>query len=451
MKLIITFHKRNIYYILLVLLFCVYDFTILFQNYFGKIYSIVGVLSVLLAFYICCKILKFNIQKTLLAIIILSINSSYTSVFPIEYSSFPITWYLLAILMLIIVCFANGISKNIYFLVCLAVVVYFVVNLSWMNNNFVNSLNQLINILLFLLLLAFSKKIALAVGVVRHTELTYIFFTEVLIYSLMVILSYVAYNYSGIALGKIDLMNYRISYSATFNDYSFATLYIAAAITIIIVFIIEKQIKYNRFFFYGLLAIYLIAIIIINARTGIIALAISIGILILYESIFSCKIKAVLILPAALIIGGILFNTILQNRGGQALLDSSGRIEGYMAALNIFRNHPWLGTGFGIQNYTDISHMAIPHNLFIQYLVQFGIVGLVIVLFIVVDTFFKLIKKNGVYKWAVLTIFIGSMFIPDIISSHYLIVILILALCYEKPSALIVERNTNESSRKVDL
>lgn len=451
MKLTIRFNKKSVYYILMIVLFGVYDFTILFQNYFGKIYSIVGVFAVLVAFYICYKVLRFNIYKTLLTILILSINSSYTSIFPVEYSSLPITWFLITTAMLIIVSFTRGISRNIYFFLSLFAIFYFVINLSWLKSNFINSLNQLINLVLFLLLLCCSGKIVSGIGFIKHRELTYIFFAEVLIYSLMIILSYVAFNNSGMVLGKIDLMNNRISYSATFGDYSFSTLYIVTAMMIIIMFIIKGQIEYNRIFLCGLLVIYLIGIIIVNARTGVFALGISTGIAILYESLILRNLRALSILPVVLIVGWILLRIILENRGGQELIDSSGRLEGYKIALDVFKEYPWLGTGFGVENYSAISHIAIPHNLFIQYLVQFGIMGFAAVLLVLIDIFSRLIKKRGVYKWALLTVFWGSMFIPDIISSHYLIVILILALGYEEPLNIVVERNTNESSRKTDL
>ena len=419
------------------IIFGIYDFTILFKNYIGNVYALTGVLAVFSTFCICKRILMFNIYKTLLILIILSINSSYTSIFPVEYSSLPITWFLISIVVLIVVCFSNGIKKNIYFILSLLAVIYFVINLLWMKSNFINSLNQLINILLFLLIMCCVKNLVLNLSNIKHIELTYFFFVEVMLYSLMVIVAYIGYNNSKMFLGTIELMNNRTAYAATFADYSFSTLYIATAMVVVVALIIKRKIKYNRVFWYGLLIIYTFAIIAVNARTGIFAFAVSVGIIIFYESIVVHNIRALLIVPVMLFIGIMMISITLQNRGGQNLLDSSGRIEGYRIALDIFKDYFWVGTGFGIQNYSAITHMAIPHNLFIQYLVQFGIVGFIALLVVIVDIFHKTLKKRGVYIWALLTIFLGAMLIPDILSSHYLIVILILALCCEDPINLV--------------
>ena len=78
----------------------------------------------------------------------------------------------------------------------------------------------------------------------------------------------------------------------------------------------------------------------------------------------------------------------------------------------------------------ELMHTTIPHNFFIQYLAQFGMIGFLIIFM----GFFPVVKKNlldrnSVGKWALVTIIVGAMFIPDIINSHFLSVILLVAVC----------------------
>ncbi|HFM7253030.1 TPA: hypothetical protein ACG92L_002418, partial [Enterococcus faecium] len=65
---------------------------------------------------------------------------------------------------------------------------------------------------------------------------------------------------------------------------------------------------------------------------------------------------------------------------------------------------------------------------FIQYLLQTGIIGTLIIL----SGFFKFtyeeLKKSGCYKWLFLMIVVGAMFIPDIVSSRFLYAIVVLCM-----------------------
>ena len=108
------------------------------------------------------------------------------------------------------------------------------------------------------------------------------------------------------------------------------------------------------------------------------------------------------------------------------MLNSSGRIDGYIEGLKCFMEHFWIGNGFGIQNY----ELTIPHNLIVQYLAQFGVIGFSIILLGIYPVLKKvLFNKESIIRWTVMTVIIGAMFIPDIVSSHYLTVVIVLAFC----------------------
>ena len=117
------------------------------------------------------------------------------------------------------------------------------------------------------------------------------------------------------------------------------------------------------------------------------------------------------------------------NRTGQSLFDGSGRIEGYISGIKVFLDHMMMGLGPGTSNYKNQVGRAIPHNMIIQFLAQFGIIGSFILFLGFIPTVRRIIMNNNIPKWAFITIIIGSMFIPDIISSHYFTVVTLLSLC----------------------
>ena len=123
------------------------------------------------------------------------------------------------------------------------------------------------------------------------------------------------------------------------------------------------------------------------------------------------------------------FMTMASNRMSQSLLESSNRIQGYLNGLNVFKSNLIMGLGFGTQNFKNATGQAIPHNLIIQFLAQFGLFGFGILLITFIPITRKIISNNNCFKWAFLTVIIGAMLIPDIISSHFLSVVTVCALC----------------------
>ncbi|MCK1233070.1 hypothetical protein MX022_03220 [Streptococcus uberis] len=166
-----------------------------------------------------------------------------------------------------------------------------------------------------------------------------------------------------------------------------------------------------------------------TARTGLYSLVL---VLILYylfnlrtlnwRSFFSILITPVLFVR--------IFEIVLLKRGKQSLLSSSGRVQNYIDALQIFSSNPkniLVGIGLGKEEIISRGLSFIPHNFIIQFLLQLGILGLIFIFLVFLNYYYYDFSHSGIIKWIILYIVISSMFVPDIFSSRFLSVVLVLA------------------------
>lgn len=104
-------------------------------------------------------------------------------------------------------------------------------------------------------------------------------------------------------------------------------------------------------------------------------------------------------------------------------IDTSGglRLNFYKNSLKLLKKHPWLGTGTGSfsQAYSSISkdHRADtnnPHNEYLNIAVQFGLLGIIVLLFLFYMHWhesFKLVPIRKKFSQAILvSIVVGSLF-----------------------------------------
>ena len=84
--------------------------------------------------------------------------------------------------------------------------------------------------------------------------------------------------------------------------------------------------------------------------------------------------------------------------------------------------------GLGITSFSNQFGVEIPHNFFIQYLAQIGIVGLTFLLIYLFNIFRGIRVGHDVFL-PLLLVLIGSMAIPDICNSRYFVVIIMIASC----------------------
>lgn len=426
------------YGIFINLLYMLYDFSILFENRIGSgIQVLMGFSLFFITFFILRKILGFSIPATICITMVVEINSSYNNIFATSYSSFPLTWFLLSSILLLFVLILKRINYNkAYGSVFLLLLLFLLYSANDNQYNLVNALSQFVNIIVFLLLLANSNNLA----TVWSEKLEFIVFRlytiSVFSFALMVVIQKFLYEKYSIKLGSIMVVYNRVSYGATMGDYSFSTLYIATGIIILLCSMVINRYYFTKVVTSALIMWFLLALLYVNARTGIFALIISLAIMLSYYIIIKKKYRYFILVLLAIPIIAFILNTMSSNRGEQYLLDGSNRIEGYNRGLSVFASHFFTGTGFGVQNYKLTTGYTIPHNLIIQYLAQLGLLGFIAILFGVYPLFRAFRLSRTPFKWALVTILAGSMFIPDIISSHYLTVVAVMVMVCAKTKGL---------------
>jgi O-antigen ligase len=90
--------------------------------------------------------------------------------------------------------------------------------------------------------------------------------------------------------------------------------------------------------------------------------------------------------------------SILTGSGsGDAGLSSNGRSELWSTAYSAFGAHPLIGIGTGSFSSVTTTSQLYPHNVFLEAAVEFGIVGLMLVVIFVEDVAARLIRA---WRWA---------------------------------------------------
>ncbi len=407
----------------------IYDFSVLLSGMIGqKVHIVLGFISLAVFFILAVKGMHMKMLNALLFLLAVSINSSYTSIGSIPYSRLPLTWFFVASVGLIFLCYIK-VRKNLAFFSAIFFCSFFVVSLLVTPPlEFANALNQMVNILVFLLLLSCVGKLKDIYNARINSSMMLLYLGSVFVFSLMIIVQKYLYESKGISVGHIGRFAKRISYAATFYDFSFATLYVASGFCLLLAGICYKKRLLSWKTSLIFMVIYLYAILLINARTGMVALVI--GTFLMFNSLVIRQKRLKILLIEICAVPIVLVLLVMMSTRRADMFGGSGRLGGYILGLQCFARHFLFGSGFGSRNYVELMHTTIPHNFFIQYLAQFGMIGFLIIFM----GFFPVVKKNlldrnSVGKWALVTIIVGAMFIPDIINSHFLSVILLVAVC----------------------
>lgn len=368
--------------------------------------------------YLFRKYKKVDLNIVFLSMFILSIPVSFVSILGTDSGSFPLTWYMFFLLILFVINF-KSIKKQYLFL---SFVFTFIVIISLFQSI---SLEGLVKQALMIYCLIFSFFIGY--NMKKKYKCYYLYLLDIYLisvksYVFQIVLQFILYNLFNIKIGLIDIMgNGRIVYSALFNDYSFASLYIATGL---IVYFIRLYTKRSIIFQNIINIVFLtVGIFIVNSRTGLYSFAVVLVLYFILNWNKNVAISALLVIISIILVPDLL-DLIISQRGGQALLDSSNRNILVIEGLKIFFDNPIIGIGLGLDN--SIKYIkTIPHNFFVQYLMQIGIIGTGAIV-----GFFVCIRKEINYKkeafWMLLIVLLGSMFIPDIVSSRYIQSIIII-------------------------
>ncbi|WP_221685555.1 O-antigen ligase family protein [Enterococcus faecium] len=376
-------------------------------------------------YYMWCLKKYFCLADSLLLTSILFIPTSTISILGTSYSSLPLTWHNLIIIILMLYIIIEG-TLNRSYLIILFLFICFGISTSMFLPFLIDALKQLMTISLFICSFLIGKRFKM-----YSKNLTMIgwnfYFIGVVSMAFQVYLQRVYILSTGVIIGNYAEMGLnRIAYAGLMGDFSFAGLYLATGC--LYAFLKYVDLKNWKLLFFIIIEVFLLgAILCVSARTGLVSLFVTMTLYYLFN-INRISVPHLLVLIGGIITTPYILVMLMAGRSGQSLLDSSGRLENYMSSLNAFSDKYLIGYGLGLNNLYTLLGVAVPHNFFIQYLLQTGIIGTLIIL----SGFFKFtyeeLKKSGCYKWFFLMIVVGAMFIPDIVSSRFLYAIVVLCM-----------------------
>lgn len=370
--------------------------------------------------YCASRFLKGKVINALFECMIISMPVSFLSIMGSDYGALPVSWF--NIFFIITIIYAS-ISKKLSGLPWLSMVIILGIIECLLGSDLRNAINQYINILLFSLSFVIGRSVFYNS---KFGITTYILLMKIisLAYAIAIIVQN-TFIKRGLDIGFFDYMGGgRLSLGATFTDYSFASLFLFIGISIYLMYFGKSYLSKMI----NVICIILIfsANFIINARTGIMGFFIAILIYAMFM-VLRVKKKAFIIITACCFLPIIFFSAIyISNSRDQSLFNGSGRLDTYKVGLLTFSQHPITGIGLGVQNYKKVLHETIPHNFIIQYLAQTGVFFTCILLAPLFVILFISYKKNMRILLSLLTMIAGGMFIPDLISSRFICLIVIL-------------------------
>ena len=411
--------KYHIFSILIGVLFLFYS--LLPQN----------IVAILLIGYIgsSVKYLKKSADwfNSILITSIYLIPLSFISIIGTSTVEFPIAWFHFAVITLAILSLKNvDVSPQYHFYIGLFALFGFFNCIS--QRDIADAFKQFLIIILFFFTFYVSEAVRNKKQYLYPALLESYTGSTIIISLQVIIQKYMATSY-GIMLGHLDNYAERTAWGGLMGDYSFTTLYIATGIMLVILYYLEYK-KINLYTFLILSGILAYGQISVSSRTGWVALGAGF-LLYLFDRKKRIKIGRLFLLITAFIIAiPYFFDMLLSNRAD--ITSSSGREENYIAALDYFLDNFLVGVGLGLNNLYQQTREGVPHNFFIQYLVQVGIIGTLIITLPFIHFWKQNVRNTGGVKYLFVIVAIGSMFIPDIVSSRFLYGVLILIAASNK-------------------
>lgn len=374
--------------------------------------------------------IRYNLFYSLLITSIYLIPTSFISILGGGTDEFPIAWFHLLILSLTILSLLKTRISRAYHIY---IFLYFSIIglLCFFQNDIFDALKQFFVILFFLFSFYITEHVRKDKNRESYTTTIYdVYLGSSLAVSLQVIIQKIVVDNLGIILGHSDTYAERVAWGGLMGDYSFTTLYIATGIMLVILYYLEYK-RIGLFAFIVLLSFLAYGQVSVTARTGWVALGAGVA---LYFFVNIKRInhsKLILVIIAFIIAIPYLYEMLLSSRGTD-VISSSGRTENYIVAIDYFLDNFFMGIGLGLKNLYQQTREGVPHNFFVQYLLQVGVIGTIIIT-LPFMYFWKLnIRKQSGIKYIFIVTFFGSMFIPDIVSSRFLYGVLILIAASKK-------------------
>ncbi|MFP3846776.1 O-antigen ligase family protein [Priestia filamentosa] len=435
--------SSNLYEILIISL---YNISILFYQIIGQPFTMLLGFGMFI-WFIQRKRGGWNVPQKLTFLSCIYVPTSFISILGTSYGSFPLTWYHVVLISLYIVILFRGFKIGFYFFSPLMMLLLGGYSL-FISVSVSDTAKQLLTISFFLISFFIGEQLSKDINESFVKKLKFYYLVSVFSFALVIIVQRISAEYFGLTVGYYNVIgSNRVVSAGLMNDYSFATLYIATgAIILIMDYIGNKGIKTVPFLFFQVFLF--ISMLLANSRTGLFALAATM-VLYLGLKIIQGKKKALLIVVSFLLITPYIINYIVDSRGGQSITEDSGRINLLYLAFEKFYENPFFGVGLGISNWSTLTGNVLPHNMIAQYLAQLGIIGSLLFYSNFLVFINKYFKFRSEFLWVIGTVLIGAMIIPDIVSSRYLSILVIMTIV----SSINIKRNlevkSHEKGRKI--
>lgn len=418
--------KKNKHFILVLIL------TILSLVFYNKINGLVFLALgtiIWLTIYLESK-RKSSIEYALSKLLVLSIPLSFVSILNGSYGDLPLSWLNLFILLLAMVTIIKGGMQNRIRLNYLSIFALLMMAIALLPllvaDSFSDGLKQYININMVFLAFIIGNLVKSKLSPEEKEKLITCYMQGVYIAAVGLIIQFISINFIGMDIGYYSAFGLnRRAYAFLFSDFSFLSLYLSSGA--MMVFLKGKK-HYKSTFKWLLFTVFiLVASMLTSARTGIVSFLVAFALYSfgkLFVLLYKGSIKSILLIIFNIII--LLGSYFILNRVRIGdLTGDSGRIYINSIALDVFKQNPLLGVGFGVSSYgNNIS--TIPHNIIYQFLAQGGLVFSLPLFIFLFTVGFIAWRKNNVLYWGYFSVMVGALFIPDIFSSRFLLGILFL-------------------------
>ncbi|MBK0371288.1 HAD family hydrolase [Flavobacterium agrisoli] len=386
----------------------------------------VGVFSILIMGLLYFRFYKkINFDFFLLLMLVYTLPFSFISILGESFLSL----FVIIQLILTLYLFGNGkyYYKNISLHILCLISLFFILIVYTISQN-INPdyyFESLIKILLFILMiLVVSTKAKIKNNEIDQLLKAYVI--SAFISGLAVLTQYLFFKYLGrndIGL-QSEMGATRLGFAGLFYDYSISSVFIASSTIILIHEKINKKILFTKYIDIALMLFLIFFSVLTSARTGIASLFVVFCILLIYFK----KIKWILLsVIIALPVGKIILFIFEENRGTD-LSNDSGRLANYLDAIVFFQDNFLFGAKF--LGYFEISHKMLAHNFLLDFLVQYGAIFSIVLIFIFAYILVTAYKIKPVLFFLFLLMIVGGNFHASFLNTHYIMIpiILILAL-----------------------
>lgn len=391
-----------------------------------KLSVILPVIASMIWFYTYLSSDNENRVMKIFNLMVYSLPVSFVSIFGQQSKLSYINWFtvfLIILIIFILIGTKDNIKKIKFDLIVktlivtmVGLIISYVLNLVFKNTK--NS-SQFIMIMLFLLtiLLSYTYFKDMKVGKKELDKILTSYSKIIVLLSVGIVVQWVLYL-NNIKVGRlIHFSNGRLALGLINFDFSFLSLLLVNNIFYIFYAVSKKKLKIS--YALPILGLHLFASYLTSARTGLVAFVIvlflSAFVYVILLNVFKISLrKRVMLFSGAVIVSLVILYIIASGRG----FKGSGRNRINVEAVADFMESPIIGKGLGWMGYGFI----VPHNFFIQFMVQAGLIFLVPLTMTLTLLLNEIRKKDTFLFLGICVSFVGAMFIPDILNSRFFLV-----------------------------